>query len=319
MESAAAASAATPASFVEKFRYRVVYPGGVQVRVSPAVEAEKTGVVLEFGETFEASKSSIMDGINFVKLSDGSGWVFQNLGNVEILELLEVVRVPIKAKKPPLRAVSETDFLPASPIATVHTHSDTEGSKSRKGVSGRDAKDQSSALNNYLERSNSKSAQAAKAQQKRWRDIKSRIADCKSFEEFCSISSTCDVLVVDAKSEKQKGLVGFIVAVTKHDFHNLDTTGLEASLWLFVNVGFKLSRIALDVIMEAANEKIEKIPADMRPRLLGALSDLGERTKAQRTELGKLVDLLPDDIKNFHQRWLLIKVTELCMAALFTG
>jgi hypothetical protein len=79
---------------LELFRYKVIYPGGTFVRKSPALDAEKTGKVLDFGVIFEASKSLYLDGVNYAKLADGSGWVFERKNGIEILTLLEVIRVP---------------------------------------------------------------------------------------------------------------------------------------------------------------------------------------------------------------------------------
>lgn len=86
-----------PEAYHEIFRYKVVYPGGTFVRISPAMDAEKTGDILDFGTVFEASKSLFLDGTNYAKLSNGSGWVFDSKHGIEILELLEVVRIPIKS------------------------------------------------------------------------------------------------------------------------------------------------------------------------------------------------------------------------------
>jgi hypothetical protein len=289
------------ASLVEKYRYKVVYPGGVHIRISPAVDAEKTGVVLEYGDIFESIKSSVMDGINFVKVLDGSGWVFRNLGDTEILELLEVVQIQVKSKRQStssLRAVSEADFSLASPSKREDENSSVQNS----------ANSSSSGQRLSFDRVSSKSFQASRAYQKYWREMKTKVADCGSFEVFCCIANTCDVSVVDSKSERQRSLIKFIVSVTRQAIHEIDVTGLEMCLWLFVNLGFKLSRTALALIIDSANKKFEKVPADLRQGLLEALTALGDRTKTQRAELGKLVDILPDDIKNFHQRWLLIKV-----------
>lgn len=283
-------------SFVERYRYKVVYPGGVHIRRSPAVDAEKTGSVLDYGDVFESVKSSVLDGVNFVKLLDGSGWVFRNLGETEILELLETVQIPIKPKHAALRSISESDFLPASPAKA------DEENLSSKSTSS------SSSQRLGFDKVGSKSFQASRAHQKYWREMKAKVADCSSFEVFCCIANTCEMRIVDAKSERQCRLIKFIVSVTRQAVHEIDVSGLERCLWLFVNLGFKLSRTALALIIDSANAKFEKVPLESRPSLLGSLTELGDRTKAQRAELGKLVDILPDDIKNFHQRWLLIKV-----------
>jgi hypothetical protein len=77
---------------IENFCYKVIYPGGTFVRISPALDAEKTGEILEYGAVFCASKSLFLDGINYVKLSDGRGWLFESRGSTQVLQLLEVTR-----------------------------------------------------------------------------------------------------------------------------------------------------------------------------------------------------------------------------------
>ena len=94
--SSPARSIQKPEAYHEVFRYKVVYPGGTFVRISPAMDAEKTGDILDFGTVFEASKSLFLDGTNYAKLSNGHGWVFDSKNGIEILELLEVVRIPIR-------------------------------------------------------------------------------------------------------------------------------------------------------------------------------------------------------------------------------
>mmetsp|Transcript_329 Transcript_329/g.1070 ORF Transcript_329/g.1070 Transcript_329/m.1070 type:complete len:633 (-) Transcript_329:174-2072(-) len=79
----------------DRWRYKVVYPGGVQVREAPSVAAPRTGVVLGLGTEFEASKSLSLDGVVYVRLADGTGWVFETKcmrdgeSPIPIVELLE--------------------------------------------------------------------------------------------------------------------------------------------------------------------------------------------------------------------------------------
>ena len=94
--SSPARSIQKPEAYHEVFRYKVVYPGGTFVRISPAMDAEKTGDILDFGTVFEASKSLFLDGTNYAKLSNGHGWIFDSKNGIEILELLEVVRIPVR-------------------------------------------------------------------------------------------------------------------------------------------------------------------------------------------------------------------------------
>jgi hypothetical protein len=82
-------------SLVEIYRYKVIYPGGTFVRVSPDLKADKTSIVLHSGDVFEASKSIVLDGVNYVKLADNSGWVFARHHDKEVLQLLDCVRMPV--------------------------------------------------------------------------------------------------------------------------------------------------------------------------------------------------------------------------------
>lgn len=72
--------------------YKVVYPGGTYIRSSPSIDADRVDSmpILEFGSIFTANKSVYLDGVNYVKLSDGRGWVFSNKGSTQVLDLLEV-------------------------------------------------------------------------------------------------------------------------------------------------------------------------------------------------------------------------------------
>ena len=38
--------------------------------------------------------------------------------------------------------------------------------------------------------------------------------------------------------------------------------------------------------------------------------EVGNRTKTHAADLGKQVDILPDDIRNFLQRWIIVQVGE---------
>ena len=91
----------------KRFAYRVVYPGGVSVRSAPSIEATKTGVVLKAGTVLEASErlvpahspseesasgGAVANDV-FVRLGDGSGWVFEAKGSTPILERVTTMRL----------------------------------------------------------------------------------------------------------------------------------------------------------------------------------------------------------------------------------
>ncbi len=60
--------------------------------------------VLECGTVFTANKSLFLDGINYVKIADGRGWVFSKKGDTQVLDLLEVCR-----KRPAAAAADDED------------------------------------------------------------------------------------------------------------------------------------------------------------------------------------------------------------------
>jgi hypothetical protein len=45
------------------------------------------------------------------------------------------------------------------------------------------------------------------------------------------------------------------------------------------------------------------------PIAASAVLEVGARTKSHTADLAKMVDILTDDIKNFLQRWVIIKVS----------
>jgi len=90
----------------QRFAYRVVYPGGVSVRSAPSIDSTKTGVVLKAGSFLEASErlvpayttteestaGAVANDV-FVRLVDGSGWVFEAKGSTPILERVTPMRL----------------------------------------------------------------------------------------------------------------------------------------------------------------------------------------------------------------------------------
>lgn len=79
--------------------------------------------MLECGHIFTASKSLFLDGINYVKISDGRGWVFSKKGDTQVLDLLEVYRKPETAVEGDVR-----DVTPLRPRNTSPERSTKESS-----------------------------------------------------------------------------------------------------------------------------------------------------------------------------------------------
>ena len=175
----------------EVFRYRVVYPGGTYIRISPATDAEKTGTILEFGTIFDASKSLFLDGINYAKLKDGSGWVFERKNDVQILELIQIIRVPCKK---PIEG-NEGSPVKNIPIVTASLPPPLAGNRAGEAEtltprSVRDLKSEESPLKALPPPLGLPPAQIpaqrqqAKVENRLWRDVRARCGACASFEEF---------------------------------------------------------------------------------------------------------------------------------------
>jgi hypothetical protein len=231
----------------EVFRYKVVYPGGTYLRISPAVDAKKTGVILEYGTIFDASKSVFLDGVVYVKVLNGDGWVFESKNGVQILELQFIIRVPNK-KKPKIdlensdKSVSKfhTNGLVASTasvsITTPVEHSISSNVASTPSYrSGSEFFNPDSILASSLSTNKSTSnpfgscsdlilqgsplivqRQQARVENRLWRDIRARCGGCESFEDFLHLTDALDTSLISSQSQ--------------HDFRVLGCVNLIASI-----------------------------------------------------------------------------------------
>ena len=187
----------------EVFRYKVVYPGGTYVRISPALESEKTGIILEFGTVFEASKSLFLDGTNYAKLSDGSGWVFDKKNGIEILQLLEVVRI----KKSILEVLPSQSLIVNNPRSPNRNTSMDNNRRER--VTPYDGNTQSqnssrgdSKIMNEMKVShpnNIPTMKKVRSETRIWREIRSKCIVCQTFADF-------EQLVANVESQTQINL-----------------------------------------------------------------------------------------------------------------
>jgi len=82
--------------------------------------------------------------------------------------------------------------------------------------------------------------------------------------------------------------------------------GLESCLWVLVHLGSRIAFV-MNLAVEMANIKFDSYSPDRQSEILSILLEVASRTKAHCIELAKLVDILPDDIRNFLQRWVIIK------------
>jgi hypothetical protein len=237
----------------EVFRYKVVYPGGIYLRISPAVDAKKTGIILEYGTIFDASKSVFLDGIVYVKVLDGDGWVFENKNGVQILELQFIIRVSYKNnstiksdKSEKSISLPHTNGLVASTtnvsITTPVDHSMSRNIAPTQSYRSESVLDSTESLNSDVIspallptnkfKSNSfgpssdlsmKSSplpmqrQQARVENRLWRDIRARCGACESFEDFLNLTSALDVSLISSQSQhdyRVLGCVNLIASIT---------------------------------------------------------------------------------------------------------
>ena len=262
----------------EVFRYRVVYPGGTFLRISPATDAEKTGAILEFGAVFDASKSLFLDGINYAKLSDGSGWVFERKNDVQILELLQIIRVPCKT----LTKENSNDklCLPVTEPAKIMPQSFSTLVGNRAGIA-------ESAPNSLLDKqSNSTGSphnegilpaqrQQAKVENRLWRDVRARCGTCGTFEEFLQLVTTLKISIEGLHSQHEQRVLDSITLIEsitgQCSAHMVkqgrDLVGVGACLWVLVHMGSRVSH-TMALIVESANQIFEAASSAKKANLL---------------------------------------------------
>lgn len=319
-----------PAPPLELFRYKVVYPGGTYIRVSPAVDSERTGEIIEYNVIFAASKSLVLDGVNYVKLADDRGWVLSSKGETEVLELVEVVRMPGTGQIPS----GGVDGADSCASYSSSSTSSTTGGGSDSSVAAEVASAASTtvalAADSFVVpqvtvlravKEKEKLFQNVRADNRFWRDVGSKCMLCDSFEAYASLS-----LEVTAESSAASGggkggrpqdpqirsLIRLIVSVTGQwtGPEVADLTGLDAALWVLVHLGPRSSHV-VGLAMAAANERYEWLPEERQTELLHAVLEVGARTRQHTLDLCKIVDVLPEDVKSFVQRWLVIRSYEI--------
>lgn len=304
---------------VEQFRYKVVYPGGTYIRVSPHVESERTGEIIEYGSVFSASKSLVLDGINFVKLADNRGWVFGNKGDTEVLELIEVVRVP------------------GSALLAVEGSAPANGSEPPAGLSAAAAGAQSAAsvaaaasivpqtLVLRAAKEREKLFQGARADGRFWKDAGAKALECESFDAFLQLSTELAAdrehgfaaaasAAVSARpqSHQVRNLICIIVSITRQCAPDVaDLHGLEPALWVLVHLGPRSCSHAVQLAVSAANARFEWLDEERQAELLYVLLEAAARTRQLGSDLSRLVPASADDVKNFLQRWLIVRSYEI--------
>ena len=202
-------------SVSELFRYKVVYPGGTWVRSSPAANAEKTGNILAYGTIITASKSIVLDGVDYIQLADKSGWIFTKHKDTEILKLIDCVRG--QANK------FETE------VQCDISSRNTGRFKNAPDIS--------------------KSKASSKIDNLYWRDIRSQLTDVREFNDFCKLSNEIKmpncIRFADGSNLIQNNdvdklvcdMVMRIISITRQCSSKSVTEGLGPALWLLHRAG----------------------------------------------------------------------------------
>jgi hypothetical protein len=208
----------------EVFRYKVVYPGGTFLRISPALDAKKTGEILEYGSIFDASKSLFLDGINYAKLSDGSGWVFENKNNVQILELLQIIRVPcdkvLKGKS--ITSASQNSSTESLMISDNTALSQSIGRSlsvptlmdNRTGVPTLGSEKSVQSISQIPAQ-----RQQAKVENRQWRDVRARCGACDTFDDFLQLATVLKISFDGIHSQHEQRVIScinLIASITGH-------------------------------------------------------------------------------------------------------
>jgi hypothetical protein len=282
-------------TFVEIYRYKVIYPGGTFVRISPDLKAEKTKIVLRFGEIFEASKSIVLDGINYVKLANNSGWVFARHHDKEVLELIDCIRKP----------VNNTTTKPSSHILTIDRLSVDRRPSTKVKATVQTA--------------------GQKAKNSYWKGVRTKVMDLKSFSEFEIYSreikihpmlNTGVLTAIEADDDGDEKVVTIcklicrISAICKQCSHPHIVNGFEAAMWLFVHLGSH-SRCAhaLTLAVDASNVVFDELDLDTQSEILTLVLEISGSSRRFLADLSKVVSISDADIGNFLQRWMMLKIT----------
>jgi hypothetical protein len=170
--------------------------------------------------------------------------------------------------------------------------------------------------------SKSKEIRSARNETKYWRDVRSTSLSCQCFADFLKLVSTLehDATVQDRitntwipqthREQQIRNLITLITAVTKKCVETVsDCQQLDAALWVLVHLGSRITNI-IEYAADAANKRYESLEFEFQRNLLHIVLEVGGRTNALRTDLAKLMDILPDDIRNFLQRWVFIHAIE---------
>lgn len=267
----------------EVFRYKVVYPGGTYIRISPATEAEKTGDVLDFGTTFDASKSLFLEGINYAKLSDGSGWVFERKDDVQILELLQIIRVPLKKflekcnereGRIPIRS-NDDDRM--APDMTTPPRLRDQPVGDRHTVETANPLDIKGSESSIVQQPTKTYRQHAKVENRLWRDVRARCAVCATFDEFLQLVIALKISTDGFHAMHEQRVlnsINLIASITGQCSSQVVkerdcTKGVDIAtcLWVLVHMGSRVTH-TMTLIVESANMIFERSSTMKKAHLL---------------------------------------------------
>lgn len=271
----------------EVFRYKVVYPGGTFIRISPATDAENTGVVLEFGTIFDASKSLFLDGINYAKVSNGSGWVFEKKDDVQILELLQIIRVPVKKldeiefdetrNREQQKVPDSTDHEISLITRNVVDHQlniPLVGNRAGAAVLTPSAlKSDENTINQYT----IPSRRHTKVENRLWRDVRARCGACATFDQFLQLVTVLKISIDGLHAQHEQRVlssINLIASITGQCSAQIAKErgcmrGVDVStcLWVLVHMGSRVSH-TMSLIVEAANFIFESATTLKKAHLL---------------------------------------------------
>lgn len=305
----------------EIYCYRVIFPNGVSVRVSPAIESARTGEILPYGSMFESNKSLVLDGVNYVKLMGNRGWVFISKGSTPVLELVEVLRI----QQVPT-AVITPSTPECDPIKTrVTSSSDLYGQGGSDPDETFTAKPRKNLSHLLLSPSNPKS----KAQQM-WKEIRSRVRLCKTFAEFSQLvlkeldpeilppsipepGPARSAWMANATLDSEhllRARISTLAGVTRQCTENIsDISGLESHLWVITHLGASNIAHIIRLFDVEAQNRFESFPPTIKEEILRKVSEVGNATRTHNIMLSKEIDMISDDLRHILQRWCIIKVT----------
>lgn len=305
----------------EVYTFKVVFQYGVAVRVSPAIDGEKTGEIIPYGSIIESTKSLMLDGINYVRLSNGKGWIFSTKGGVKVLDLIEVRRacsssVSTGAFTSLASSVDNFSVLihPASPRCE-ESECDDLSFKPRKNLAHLLVSPQGN---------RTRSTQL-------WREMRHSVRSCGTFAEFSSLVLRGLPLELQPPTVPEPGparsawmassdvdqmlrvRISILAAITRQCAGVIaDVGGLEAHLWVVTHLGACDFSHVLRLFDSAALARFEGLRMEHRMAVLAKLNELTVSMKVHTVELGRQVDMLPDDLRHILQRWVIIKVRLVC-------